>query len=286
MEKCAINFTILLLFVALSSLANSQYCSKQSEKVSIVCSSFKNVPFPDLESVLLCVGDKFITVAFPDASVSSVVHSNNSQVTNAVEVEALVIHGAKVKFIPSGIKSNFPNLKALAISSCGLMSVNKDNFKEFGSSLEVLVLGYNKLTLIDADLFDYNPNLKIIELNYNPIRHIESEFFTNLKSLKSLKEISLESANCISQRFGTSKDQIATFEWESKNCTDFAAKLGTEYLLGKNFDCVDAKIISLKNEFSEIRAEMENIKVQMLQMSEDNKKMSESLKNIEDAVKK
>lgn len=83
-------------------------------------------------TLLQCYGDKSISWTFPDSPVSSVVHSNKSAVTNLSRSKSLWIMPAMpatVKFIPTGIKKKFTNLKALVIHSSGLLTAESENGK-------------------------------------------------------------------------------------------------------------------------------------------------------------
>lgn len=66
-----------------------------------------------------------------EASVISVVHKNKSTLANLADIGGLYIYDASVKFIPTGFKQKLDNLKVLAIYSSGLLSVAKENLKEF-----------------------------------------------------------------------------------------------------------------------------------------------------------
>lgn len=137
-------------------------------------------------------------------------HSNELEVINLADITGLNFYDATVKFIPSGIGRHFVNLKVLHIVYCRLLSVNKENLKEFGNSLEYLSIQSESIKLIstDVDLLECNPNLEDIYLNDNPIRHIDTEFFANLKNMRSLKVAYLQDAtNCMDQYFRTSKGQ-------------------------------------------------------------------------------
>lgn len=215
-------FVTLLTLILLSIPIKSQSRSIDTKNVEIICSTIETFIWNYLGPVQRCLVDKSTMSKFPDSSVSSVIHSNKSHVTNLAQITALEIQGAKeVRFIPYGIKSKLPNLKGLSMNACGLLSVNKDNLKEFGTSLEGLFLTDNKLISIDANLLEHNPNLKVISLHTNPLRHINPEFFANLKSLENLKAVYLNPAGCISQDFDTSYGHdIAIFKWNNEKCTE------------------------------------------------------------------
>lgn len=246
-------FLTFVLFSAVSVGCESQTSQCQND-VQIICSQIEeNSPWDVIGSQRQCKGHKSIKSIISGSSVSSVVH-NGLEVSNLVKITALNIDSATVEFIPFGIKKHFPNLKALHISSCGLLSVNKKNLKELGNSLEALSLTWNKLVSIDADLFQYNPNLKAVWLYNNPFRHIDPEFFTYLKNLRNLAVVSLTNAGCIDQEFDKQKgDNLSAFYWFHQLCTDSTAKVHTQNLItGTSISVQDDKI---KMEISEIRRE-------------------------------
>lgn len=86
---------------------------------------------------------------------------------------------------------------SLSLEWSSTYNVKKENFKEFGSSLEHLSLLFNKIKFIYADLFEFNPNLKAIFMHDDPIRHFDTEFFTNLRALRFLEHVNLNAASCI-----------------------------------------------------------------------------------------
>lgn len=245
---------ILVTILMLVSLSTSKTIPQQScpmEKVKIICSNIENVNWKVIGDQLTCEGDKSIKSTVAHSNVSSVVRTTKVKNHNAFlsEITAINIEYAAVNFIPYGIGSKFENLKALQIESCGLLSVNKGNLKQFGSTLELLSLPYNKIISIDADLFEYNPNLEAIWLNDNPIRHIDAEFFaTSVDNLYSLEFFAdINSVDC-KTTFDTSTEWYHEIEWDSQKCTDVAAKLETENLINDKKACLLASIANSKSE--------------------------------------
>lgn len=137
--------TILLkVFTVLLQEIRSQSCSEKLENVEIICSKLSVMNLTYTPEVLVCYSElemsSSINSTLPESSVSSVVHSNRSKVENLSEIEAIWIEKAIVKFIPKGINNFLPNLRVLYIGNSGLLSVKKENLKEFGNSLELLAL--------------------------------------------------------------------------------------------------------------------------------------------------
>lgn len=262
------NLKVTLVIVLLISTTSSQSCS--SDKVEVICRDISNGDLTTIGNIRRCIGDKSIVSNFPDSSLKSVIHSNKSAVENMSDIKGLNIDGAKVKFIPTGITSKFPNLKALTIASSGLLSVGKENLREFGSSLEFLWLKSNSISFISADLFVFNINIRLIGLEGNPIRHIEAEFFANLKKLSNVADVEIGGSEaCMSgRRFQTSSGHnITTFVWNSTNCSNETARIETQlshvngriqHSLNNDF-CLESRMSSMENRMSAMEEKLEKV---------------------------
>lgn len=234
------SIAFLCIFVAESQ----QDCPMH--KVEIVCASFGS-----LMKILVCIGDRSASSTIPGSSVSSIVHTDRSDMTDHPQIEGFYIKRGSIKFIPTGIRNKFSNLKLLMIDETGLLRLNKENLKEFGTSLEILGLPFNKLISIDADLFEYNLNLKTMWLHDNPIRHIEPAFFANLKNLRNPQYIDLVSAGCMSQLFHSgSVHDIAKLEWMNQNCIDDSARNETHNLINDAL-CWEAQVLRIPEQIIE-----------------------------------
>lgn len=200
-------------------MTRSESCAK--ENIEIVCEKVSDMNFGVAGTVLQCISEQNLIVSTNNASLTAVKHKNKSEVNRAhlAEIQGLYIHDASVNFIPTGIKKKFGNLKVLHIRSCSLLSVSKNDLKEFRDSLEWLGLDKNKITFIDADLLEYNRNLKEIDLSYNPIQYVASQFFEDLIKLK----IQFQSAGCM--------NGITISSIENHNCSDVTTKTKIENLL-------------------------------------------------------
>lgn len=216
---------------------------------------------------------------------SKVINSDQSAVANISQIKALYIVSATVKFIPYDIKAKFPNIEAITIDMSGLLSVNRDNLKEFGSSLEYLVLSNNLITTIDADLFSYNPNMKFIYLDFNPIQNIEAAFFTNLMNLKQVGYVYFQHVGCMNQYFNTeSGHNLASFKWNNAGCTDRKAAIDT--LTMRMLVDVKRQQKLDNNVCSDMKQQNIELREQLHDLIETHKKLSENLKNWMESVDK
>lgn len=217
-----------------TSSAEQKSCQKALNNVEIICEEIANVEFLFVGFLSTCLGDKKITSLYPESSVSSLLLSDRSAVKNFEEIEGLVIKQATVRFFPIDITSKLPNLKSILLETSGLLTIDKNDLKELGSSLECLALGTNSITSIDADLFEFNPNLITVSLRGNPIRHIEPDLFANFKNMKNIQWVNLGGLACMNQVFNTENGHdMETFEWEHGSCFNETARIETR-LASKN----------------------------------------------------
>lgn len=278
---------LIFLFIVTSlHLTKSQSCSESANNVEIICSKISSIDFGyNVGSLLSCHGDSSIISTYPDSVVSKVINSDQTAVKNISQIKALYIVSATIKFIPYGIKAKFPSIEAITIDMGGLLSVNRDNLKEFGSSLEYLVLSNNLITTIDADLFSYNPNMKFIYLDFNPIQHMEAAFFTNLKNLKQVGYVYFQHVGCMNQYFNiASGHNLVSFQWKNSGCTD--RKTAIEALSMRMLVDVKRKQNFDNRVCSDVKHENIELRGQLRDLADNNKKLSENLNNWMESVDK
>lgn len=102
-------------------------------------------------------------------------------------VEGFSAIDKEIFFFPAKISSIFPYLKAFTVKNSKLRKVTSTNLKEL-KYLEFLDLSYNKLIILDANLFKNNQNLTTILLNNNNLYYIDGTAFNDLKNLKSVNQ--------------------------------------------------------------------------------------------------
>lgn len=88
-------------------------------------------------------------------------------------------------YVPSGIAENFKNVKVLVIAYTGLKAITQADLRPL-KKLQNLYIDNNRLTSLDSDLFEHNPNIEYMNLASNQILTIGSSTFEPLKSLQAL----------------------------------------------------------------------------------------------------
>lgn len=244
----------IIINLILINLVSSQACSSSDNEVKIICGEILHNEYVLVGVKMSCKVRNSINTTLPDSSISSVLDSNGLNVTNLSTVNALDISDVIMNFIPTGIKIKFTNIDALLIISSELLSLNKENLREFGSALVFLDLGNNMLTFIDEDLFEYNPNMKVFSFHGNPIRYIEPGLFKNVKNLKNCQWANFNRLSCMSQHYqAESGHNLDSLVWSNGQCTDKTAKLETQIAL------LTRRIESLRSEQCVISAKYMSI---------------------------
>lgn len=264
---------VLVLLTFLFSSKSVESCSEQITNVNIFCSALGNYSFPSVGFVYECYhqGAPEIIVTVPDSQAVAVLHNNGSAVTQFLDIEALDIVFSRISFIPDGIKTLMPNLRVIRIRTSGLLSMNKENLRQFGNDLELASFVGNHLTSLDADLFEFNPNLRWISFSNNPIRHIDPRFFDHLPQMETLELVWLIHAGCMDQSFNVALGDLNSFEWQNDNCFNETARV--ESMLHG----INGRLLNNLNDNSCLRSDVENLNGRMNTIEEKLDRIIESL---------
>lgn len=195
-----------------------------------------------------------LNVYHPDMEIGKVLNKYGVELEakDLESIEALNIkYSLDMKFMPKGFLEKFPNLKALKIDNCGLIYVDKNSFKQFGSEFEVFDIYENKLTVLYADLFEFNPNLKFISFMGNPLMHIEMTLIDSLREMHSLEYFLLWECLCTNDSFQTHLGHnIHNFTWHLAKCNDTKAWIQNYFKLPNDTNSLERKINFLKMEMN------------------------------------
>lgn len=162
----------LIIFVALIS-----FC----EGIDVYCMYDAKTPYG-----YRCTGinSPFIT-SKEESEVTSVAGPHLPGKTND-DVKFFEVQDQDTIYFPSGLTKYFKNIESIQLASTKLKELTKEDLKEFGGKLKNLWLYDNDITVIQADLFQYNPNLEFINLGDNKVAQVELGAFNGLDKLHTL----------------------------------------------------------------------------------------------------
>lgn len=126
-----------------------------------------------------------LTTCFPDITY---VNDEDFRISYALDQTTLGIDFEKkenIKFLPTNLFRVFPELVAMKVWFCSVISVNDNNFKGL-SKLEYLSLPSNKIENVSCDAFVDLVSLVHLDLGYNRIRLLAKNTFDSLKALQAL----------------------------------------------------------------------------------------------------
>lgn len=187
----------------------------------------------------------FETTTCYDETSSLSVKNSNTKVRNVVnryghimftqytypKISRLYIKDAKdLIYLPNGIKDTFPALKALEVHDSGLTYLDKQKMKQFGDDLQWILFQNCKLTALEGDLFDHNPNLIYIDFERNPLTYIGAQLFENFKQMPFVKEIDFRHCHCVHTFYKKSvylfdNLSLETFNWNAGACSERIATI-------------------------------------------------------------
>lgn len=203
--------------------------AQETARVNIVCSDLRNVTFDTIGAVFTCrnTNASISLVTTPNSVVTSVTDRNGMVIAN--HIEGLILQNMRMNFIPNNITTMLPSLKAVQFHNVSLMSITKENMRQFGSLLEYVWFDRNQLTSLVGDLFQNNWNLRYISFHSNPIKHINPRFFETLKNMENLQRVYLSSLGCMSQQWNRATSRnISTFIWNNERCFNETEIITTE----------------------------------------------------------
>lgn len=149
-------------------------------------------------------------------------------------IEILHIYQARsIEFMPAGIKTKFPRLKAIIIIDSRLSHLEQNDMKQFGDDLIYADFSTNLISAFRADLFEYNPNMKLINFSENFFTFVEPALFKNLRAMVKLVHLKFKNAGCIYSDYEFITDVLNELEGEDLNCGDINAENENKRLISE-----------------------------------------------------
>lgn len=285
-------FYNLNFLIVICSTIQCVVCEIGSNKIELFISSRQNdvtaYPFGPFASKFSRLVASYLVIENSRSVLDTVVYQNGSEVdTSDIKMLRIETGNPTVKFIPTGIKKKFPDLFAIKIAKSGLLHLEREDMRQFGSSLIYANFMANLLTALEGDLFEFNSNLKRISFKGNPLQYISATLFENFKNIKNynLENVQFLRSTCIDQE---SWDPRST-RWNTNKCNDKKAKgkiLATindrEEFFSKIFpDMKFEKFVKSSLKIVELKDELIEMKRDIAAVKKDSEDIKSSLKNIE-----
>lgn len=138
---------------------------------------------------------------------------NNFSISTAIDRMTLgfdVDNKKGLRSLPSNLFLVFPDLKAVKVNNCSVISVNEENFRSL-SKLKYLNLQRNEIENIASDALVDLVSLEFLYLAYNKITFVEKRIFASLKALRRLF-LSFNEIKFLSPQISSSLVTVANLE--------------------------------------------------------------------------
>lgn len=181
-------FTLSFTFGALSEF--------QYNYVDLVCSSVDRKPIHNAKEIMFCESNSTLTTNF-NTKINFVDYDykfgSDFQYIRGLTLKKM----QNLTLLPYGI-TKYWNLSVFEISDSGLMHIDQHDMQQFGSHIEHVSFCRTQLSVLEDDLFQFNPNLFYVSFEGNPLTFIAYVFRDNLSRMKNLYEVNMYHCNCLS----------------------------------------------------------------------------------------
>lgn len=199
MSRLSTTTRIILLF----SLIICGFASHlhQLDVVNIVCEDlYSGYYLWSTEPFGVCIVNSTLLITNIETKIRKINLIRGQQLINPIEV--LQIEKAeKLLYLPFGMNEVFPSLKTLQISYSGLLHLDQQDMKPFGSKLEYVGMSHNKLTALESDLFEFNTKLIHVDFSGNPLKYINPQFIGTMNTLNSLNAAVFDIECCVRGKY-------------------------------------------------------------------------------------
>lgn len=214
-------FKILLFSIFLITQNNFTESRILEPSVDIVCSTVASLEnSPELSQY--CESASSIDSQY--TFIKKVLHANGSEVdTCSIKWLKLTSSGGSVvKYVPAGIKNNFPRLTILKIENSKLMHLEREDMRQFGDDIIEASFHDNKLTALEGNIFEFNRNLKVVSFSKNPLKYINNLLFQSFTQMTDLKWAYFEDTDCLNKSSNTPRNINS---WtKATNCSSACAE--------------------------------------------------------------
>jgi hypothetical protein len=200
-------------------------------------------------------------------------------------ITEVVFDGSSIYSVPSEIFTKFPNTKQFYASRQLINEVYTNTFHS-GKKLELIGLGDNLLTFLDANTFKGLLGLKQIYLDNNNLHALHPRMFAHLAKLNRLH---LGDNICVNKNFYP-VTSLALIEKELAACASDYCDSGNGSIDGNALEVISEKFASLQTKLEErekkVDQELEQVSELFAHVYQGNKENTAEIKKINEKVDK
>lgn len=142
--------------------------------------------------------------------------------------------GKALNKFPRNLEKIFKNLDSIEINAAKISTLENKDLMAFKGQLKWLNFTDNNIEVIEANLFEFNPNLEKINLDGNQIKFVGNGAFDNLHNLSSL-----EFKNpCYSGSASNHSEVVKLITEIKNNCIDLEAYERFKNSIASSSECL------------------------------------------------
>jgi len=217
--------------------------------------------YPTVGFIYLCYVDNNPYIYSEDSAQINGVSGRHDGYKNNDNVNGFHAELKTIQFFPKGLEKFFKNIKMIDLYFCQLKELYQSDMKAF-PHLIFIRLGGNGIEVIEAGLFDFNPNLEFVGFWESSIIHIDPNVFDNLNKLSYFKFFTVP---CVDQNVNDSKEKVQeVLEVVRSNCSN------------SDFLSLESQIKSLEIVSKILNSEDLSLKLENFEKNLKNSKLSTS----------
>lgn len=144
--------------------------------------NYYTTKFNILGKIYHCEVTNVLNITSPvDATITSISENHELDKTNN-DVIGFKVDRKGTEYFPQYLQKFFPNLKLIMIEYGRIKEIHQSDLKPF-PELVSLDLWENDIEVLEAGLFEFNPNLAGFWIFHNKIFHVDYQIFDNLNKL-------------------------------------------------------------------------------------------------------
>lgn len=214
--------TKILIILSLTFGVSSEY---QYDEVDLVCSTVHWDEFYNYGKFLFCESAPSSSLKTNINTRMNIVDETHIFGANFRYITALSFKNMQhFTFLPYGLSKKW-NLRVFEIVDSGLVHIDYHDMQQFGTYIMYVRFFRTKLSTLESDLFQFNPNLIYISFEGNPLKFIDPVFFDNLSTMRNVNQVNMLKCKCLDKKFVNVryKSNIISLKHSSEDCNDSAA---------------------------------------------------------------
>lgn len=192
---------------------------------------------------------------------------------NHDHVEGFVLVNTTINYFPRNIENIFKNLLVIVVRNASLLEIHREDLAGFPELLH-LNLVFNKLQVLEKDLFMYNGKLEYLSLYKNNLKYVDAKVFANLANLVTLNFAMNPCSRTFTSRVENNRQEVVKLTKKVvEKCFAMSDVFEGDYRVNKTFNKLKEEIFNLTIETKKINDAISKLKSEVGNVSSKNSEL-------------